>query len=293
MDLEELRAFVTVADTGSFFAAADALGVSRTTLRRRVGALEARAGVALVESTRQGAVLTEAGQALAARGRDLIAEASALVSAVREVGREPTGVLRVIMPVGMPPHALAPLFARLRTTWPRLAVTCRFSNDPLAEPLTEVDLIVHFADDPPRKPWLSRALLRVPERLLASPGYLARRGTPTSIEDLAAHELLAWQAPGEDARTWPVRGGGRVAVAPAMIATDIHLIRSCCAAGLGIALVPDAPFPSPDSAALVPVLVDHVGRERTVRVTVPATLAGIPKIAMVLAQVDRFVAQSL
>lgn len=68
MDLEELRAFLTVVDTGSFLAAADSLGVSRTTLRRRVGSLEARAGVTLLESTSQGAVLTEAGQLLAKRG---------------------------------------------------------------------------------------------------------------------------------------------------------------------------------------------------------------------------------
>lgn len=44
MDLEELRAFLDVVQTGSFLAAADSLGVSRTTLRRRVEALEARAG---------------------------------------------------------------------------------------------------------------------------------------------------------------------------------------------------------------------------------------------------------
>src|SRR5947209_288826 len=114
MDLEELRAFLTVVETGSYFAAAESLRVSRTTLRRRVGSRETRAGVPLVESTRQGAVLTEAGQALAERGRSLVAEATALVTSVREVGREPSGVLRVVLPVGMPPHAFAPLFGRLR-----------------------------------------------------------------------------------------------------------------------------------------------------------------------------------
>src|SRR5262245_55449269 len=100
MDLEELRAFLHVVETGSFLAAADSLRVSRTTLRRRVGSLEARAGVSLVESTAHGVVLTEAGHMLAQRGRVMAQEASALLASIREVGQQPSGVLRVVLPVG-------------------------------------------------------------------------------------------------------------------------------------------------------------------------------------------------
>src|SRR5262245_28360838 len=121
MDLEELRAFLQVVEQGSFLAAADALTVSRTTLRRRVGSLEVRAGVPLLESTQQGVVLTDAGRVLAARGRMLEEEANALIASVREVGQEPSGVLRIALPVGLPPHVLAPLLVAVRATYPRLA----------------------------------------------------------------------------------------------------------------------------------------------------------------------------
>ena len=63
VDLEDLRAFVAVADTGSFLAAANALKVPRATVRRRVQALEVRAGVALLDANPRGVVLTDAGRA--------------------------------------------------------------------------------------------------------------------------------------------------------------------------------------------------------------------------------------
>ncbi|MFP2925696.1 LysR family transcriptional regulator [Pyxidicoccus sp. 3LG] len=288
MDLEELRAFLDVAETGSFLAAADALGVSRTTLRRRVEALEARAGVPLLKSTRSGVILTEAGEVLAQRGRIMMQETSALLASIREVGQAPAGLLRVVMPVGLPPHLLAPLFGVLRTTWPQLRVHARFSNDPLGEPLDDVDMAVHFGEVMPRGPWLSHVVLRVMEGLLASTEYLERRGVPRSVEELRGHELFSWEAPGEDARLWPMLRGPSFRVEPALVATDIHFIRSCCLAGQGIGLVPSMALADPDGDVLVPVLPDIVGRERPVRISVPEALSEIPKIKHVLSHVRSF-----
>jgi DNA-binding transcriptional LysR family regulator len=287
MDLEELRAFLHVAESGSFLAAADALQVSRTTLRRRVGSLEARAGVALLESTQQGIVLTDAGRVLASRGRALQEEMGALLASIREVGEEPSGTLRVSLPVGLPPQLLASTFGALRATYPRLRVEITFSNDPITESPLGVDMAVHFGETTPRGKWLSYVVMRLPERLVAGKDYLARRGTPRSVDDLAQHELFAWQAPGEDARTWPLRRGGTFTVEPTLLSSDIHVVRHCCLAGLGIGLVPDAMLPDPGflDDTLVPVLPDIVGRERAIRVTVPAVLGDLPKIRMVLDRV--------
>jgi DNA-binding transcriptional LysR family regulator len=71
------------------------------------------------------------------------------------------------------------------------------------------------------------------------------------------------------------------------VSTDIHVVRHCCLAGLGIGLIPDALLPeeSPMAASLVPVLPELVGRERSLRVTVPAALSDMPKIKMVLDRV--------
>lgn len=291
MDLQELRAFIAVAETGSFLGAARSLGLSRTTLRRHVAALEARAGVALLESTRQGVVPTEAGHVLARQGRTMMQEASALLASIREVGHAPSGTLRVVLPVGLPPQVLTQIFAILRQEHARLHFHVRFSNDPLSETLTDMDIAVHFSEDPPRGYWISHVVLRVREWLLANPSYLERRGTPKTIEDLRGHELFAWQAPGEDASVFHTLKGMPFKVEPVLIATDIHFLRFCCISGLGIGLVPDALLPDPGFSAgtLVPVLPDVVGRERPVRVSVPASLAEIPKVKMVIDHVVRFV----
>ncbi len=290
MDLEELRSFLHVVETGSFRAASDMLGVPRTTLRRRVDALEARAGVPLLESTQSGVVLTEAGRVLAKRGRGMVEEAGALLTSIRELGREPSGTLRLMLPVGLPPHLTTPLIDMARRAYPRLRVHCRFSNDPLAESLIDVDMAVHFGDTIPEGPWLSYVVLRVPVWLVASEGYLARRGRPASLDDLARHELFAWEEPGQDPCLLPLKGGSVRRIDPVLVSTDIHFIRHCCMSGLGVGLVPDALLPDPGDRkeALVPVLQDLVGRRLAVRVTVPSALAEAPKIKSTLDDLRAF-----
>ncbi|MBK8254252.1 MAG: LysR family transcriptional regulator [Polyangiaceae bacterium] len=284
MDLEELRALIAVVEARSYQGAARNLGTSRTTLRRQLAALEARAGVPLLQADRSGMSATRAGQLLAEHGRTMMAEASALIASIRQMGQTPSGTLRLVLPVGLPPHLLTPMFASFRQVYPHLTFHCRFSNDPLGEALVDVDIACHLGEDPPRGHWISFVVARVRQVLIAAPSYLAERGTPRQLSDLAKHELLVWQAPGENARTLRTLKGGELSVEPALIATDIHFLRSCCQAGLGIAYVPDALLPEPERSGPAPVAVlpELVGQERSVRLSVPAALAEIPKIKLVL-----------
>ena len=290
MDLDELRAFVAAVETGSIVAAARSLNFARATLRRRLDELEARAGVPLLNRTAQGVTPTEAGTVLAVRGRRILQEANALLSSVREVGAEPTGELRMVLPAGMPPQILTPLFATLRRKHPRLSLRVRFSDDPLAGLLDDVDVAVHFGSRSPAGPWVSYEILRLREWLIASSEYLRRNGVPETPEALADHDLLAWAPPDGDPTLWPTRQGLALRVEPAMISTDIHMLRQCAAAGMGIAFLPDAGLPESDSAAdrLVPVLRDDIGRERPLRFVVPAALSEIPRIRAVLTEIRAF-----
>jgi molybdate transport repressor ModE-like protein len=290
MDLEELRAFLAIVETGSFLAAASELGVSRGMLRRRVDALEARIGAPLVERSPKGVVITDAGALLAKQGRRLIQSSSALLSAVREVAREPVGELRVSLPIGLPPHMLVAGLELLRAALPRVRVDARPSAAPIAELLDEVDVAVRFGDESPGSGWIARELLRVPIRLLAHARYLEKHGHPLDPTQLAEHTLLAWTGPGLDPTRWPLRdGSGTIAVEPAMVSNDAHLLRQAILGGLGIGLVPDAPIPEPNMAAgtLVPVL-EQIGTEVALRLIVPAVLAGSPKIAQIVAVARTF-----
>jgi DNA-binding transcriptional LysR family regulator len=289
MDLEELRLFLAVAQHGAFNAAADSLGVPRSTLRRRVDALEARARTPLLNRTAQGIALTEAGKVLAERGRTMLEGASALLDSIRQVGEEPVGVIRVVMPVGPPRHVLMELFTGLRAAYPKLRMRGRFSDAPLAEPLTDTDVAFHFDPTPPKGPWLSEVLLEMPERLVASESYLARRGIPKTPEDLGRHELLVWQGPGQQRDRLPLLAGGYVEIDPALLSTDASALRYAARHGVGIAYTPEF-IDDPDDTrySVVPVLSDVVGGACALRVSVPAFLAEIPKVRVVLDWIRKY-----
>lgn len=290
MDLEELRAFLAIVQTGSFLAASSELGVSRGMLRRRVDALEARVGARLVERTPKGVVTTDAGAILASQGRRLVQSSSALLHAVREAAGEPVGELRMVFPVGLPSHVLVPGLALLRSALPRVMLHLRFESDPLRGGLEDVDVAIVFGDEPPGDAWVSHELLRIPVRPLAHPDYLRHRGTPRALDDLHAHALVSWSGPGLDPARWPLQGGGVVEVQPRIVSNDAHALRQATLGGLGIALLPDAKLPEPPGVrALVPVLDDVVGRELALRLLVPTLLAGSAKIGKLVEMAQGFV----
>ncbi|MFO0661649.1 MAG: LysR family transcriptional regulator [Polyangiaceae bacterium] len=289
MDLEELSAFIAVVESGSFLAAASRLGISRTTLRRRVGSLESRVGVSLLEGTHRGIVLTDAGQGLATHGRKVIQEMRVLLASIREAAEEPTGILRAVLPVGLPPHLLVPIFSSMRQAFPRLHIHVRLSNDPLNESLMDTDLIVHMGEKFPEGPWLSYVVFRVRQWLVASRAYLEKHPAPRTPEELVDHDLLVWQGPGTNPLVLPRRGAPPMPISPVMINTDIHAIRQCCLSGLGIGYVPDALLPDPGADdVLVPLFVDEIGAEWPLRITVPTALSQNPKISMVLDRIKGF-----
>lgn len=285
MDMDGLRALVVVVEEGSFVSGARRLGMTRATLRRRVEELEAHVGRPLLLRNHQGAAPTEAGLLLARQGRRLLEETQVLLAAAREVDESPRGQLRIMLPVGMAPHLLMSLGMLLRQKFPQLSFHLRMADDPaLAARLGDVDMAVHFGDVSPEGPWVSMEIARLRRWLVASPDYLRERGTPETPEALAGHELLSWVVPGEDGLRWPLRGGGAIAIAPALVSSDIHMLRQAASMGMGIAWLPDAMLPDP-GPPLVPVLSEQVSDEQSLRVLIPTALEQLPRIRAVIQEV--------
>lgn len=289
MDLDDLRALISVIDHGSAAAAAAATRTSRTTLRRRLENLEAQVGVPLLIRGTAGAVPTPAGLALAARGRTLVEEASALLTSIRSLEAEPEGLMRVLLPAGLPPELIGLLFMIIRQRLPRMEFRCSIADDPLSVLRDDVDLVLHFGQAPSRGPWVSTLVSNTPERLVASPDLLAERGTPRTLDELRALPLLSWLPPGEDGRDWPLCGGGTMTVSPVIICSDVHLVRGFAAAGHGIARVPDGDVPEGPDRVLVPVLPELVGRPCALRALVPEAMIHLPKGRAILDLLREFV----
>lgn len=289
MDLEETRAFLAVLDHGSFKAAADIVKQPRATLRRRVEALEARTGVSLLARSHSGVVPTAAGELLARQARMLLRESHALLDALRELGDEPAGDLRIGVPLGLPTQGLALLFGLCQAEFPRLRLHVRICDDPIGALLEHVDLALHMGHALPIGRWRSHTLMRSNTGLRASRSYLRRHGMPRSIAELEHHKLLAFQAPGEDAKRWPLRDGGTICVEPTLTSAEPHVLRRFAHLGFGIALLPDAEEPEFDSddEALLPVLEGVVGCTRELSLVVPEVLADTARIRAILQQLPR------
>ncbi|MEN0065336.1 MAG: LysR family transcriptional regulator [Myxococcota bacterium] len=283
MDLETLRALIAVVEMGSFVAAGRRLGMARPTLRRRIEALEAEVGTALFVRTRSGTTPTEAGRLLAHHAGPWLRDGNALLAAVRDLGTEPRGEIRLVMPSGVAPQVVVALMMALRSRYPALHLRLRTADDPIAALQDDVDVALAFGDRRPGGRWISMEVLRIRQWLLASPAYLAAHGTPSTIEELMDHELLAWAAPGEDPTQWACLDGRILTITPALASPDVHLLRNVAAAGLGVAFLPDGLLPEP-GPPLVPVLPEVVGQDRSVRIVVPAAMEGIPRIKALLSE---------
>ncbi|ABC81972.1 LysR family transcriptional regulator [Anaeromyxobacter dehalogenans] len=244
--LDDLRLLVEVVATGGLTAAAARLGLRKSTVSRRLAALEERLGVRLLERNARRLRLTEAGRAYHARAARLVAEARALDRETAEARGAPQGTLRIATPALLG-ELLAPAVAELLLRHPRLSVEVA-----LAPP--HVDLLAEEHDLALRTGPLADSSL-VARRLgtlrtgcYASPAYLARRGTPATADalrgegDAGAHDCILLAEAGTDevwffgagatART--VRPAGRLRV-PSVRAGQL-----AARAGLGVVRLPAA-----------------------------------------------------
>lgn len=277
MELSQLRALVTTLQRGSILAASQELGVSAGTLRARLDALEEEVGAALMVRTHRGVEATERGAALVRGATSLLRDADALLESAARGGEDELGVLCTMGPGGsLPPVMGVVVASELRRRHPKLQLRFLSSEDPQRDAGPHVDVLLHFGEPPESGAFRVFVLARFPVHLLASPSYLDARGRPSRVEDLADHDLICWEAPAGDGDAWPLRDGGRFPVRPCISSTDVLRLRALAAAGLGIALLPDAPM----ARGTIPgeefeqVLPDLVGREGTLRVMIRETAFG-------------------
>lgn len=286
MDLDELRVILAVAETGSVLAASERLRLTRTTLRRRLEALEARVGAPLIYRGPAGATLTDAGEVVVGHARTILSESAALLAAAREAGESGGGTLRVVVPIGMPPLALTALYSAIHAMLPGMAFEARMVEDPLHALVDDVDLAFHFGAPPETGAWITRVVRPAREVLVANAAHFDRLGRPRTVEDLARCEILVWRRPGHDPHALPLVAGGSVPIRPALITGDVHILHSLAADGAGVAFVPDGQVSgTPD---VVHVMPDIIGRDCPLRMLVPEAMAQSPKVRRLLDAINVF-----
>lgn len=238
--LEELQAFVAVAQTASFTAAAGRLGRNGSTVSRRISALESRLGVRLIERTTRQVALTEAGTAYLARVTTVFDELASATAELSAHGGLAQGVLRLTAPRSYGRLWVAPLLAGFMQRHPALRVEAHYSDrlvDLVAEGFDVALRIGKLADSS----LVARRLAAVTRTLVASRAYLKRHGRPAHPADLAQHACLQFSHDMHGA-PWVLRQPPqriKVAVQPLLVADDAETLLAAAAEGAGIAAVTD------------------------------------------------------
>lgn len=190
MDItDELKAFVATAQTGSFTAAANQLGVSNRVTSKYVAELETRLGVRLLQRTTRKVGLTPAGEELLARAPALLDDLDDLLAEVAEGSRGFTGVIRISAPVTFGELYVCGMLGRFARDNPGLTFDLRMS-DRYADLASEgIDLAFRIG----RSEMLSlkeRKLGELRSSMVASPAYVAAHGLPNCPADLENHSCI-------------------------------------------------------------------------------------------------------
>lgn len=202
---EELVTFCAVAEAGGLTAAARELDVSTAAVSKRLSAMEARLGVALLVRTTRRIVLTPEGEIYLRQARRILADLQGLEEAVTAPDGAPAGLLRVNATLGFGRSHVAPLVSRFARRHPQVEVRLQLSVDP--PPLTDdaYDVCIRFGE-PPDARVIARRLAANRRLLVASPAYLARRGTPRVPRDLLRHNCIAIRQGDEGYAVWRLTG---------------------------------------------------------------------------------------
>lgn len=235
--LNDMALFVEVAKTRSFRRAADMLGMPNSTLSRRISLLEEGIGLRLLNRTTRKIELTEAGQLYYERCSRIVEEARIAHEELGDMVAQPTGVLRVSLPVDFATMYLAPLLPEFANLYPGLSFDFDLTPrnvDLVAEPF---DLAIRMAA-PETSSLITRVIARISAQFYAAPFYLEANGLPSHPADLEGQQCLTmstmptWTAHSETDTANP-KVGSRFRV------NSVSMIRQLAVLGMGIAFLPE------------------------------------------------------
>jgi DNA-binding transcriptional LysR family regulator len=242
IDPNDLLLFARVAELGSFSRAAERLGLPKSTVSRRIAALEALLGERLLQRTTRRQSLTDFGQLLLEHARQVVLEVDAVAALREQRQAAPSGRLRVSMPSDFANLLLADTLAAFCALHPAITLELDLSPrrvDLLAEGF---DVALRMGELPDDATLAARRLAVFSNGLYAAPGYLADHGDPSGPEELLQHQAVRLLGRRGEPAPWVLRRGGQVwqGLPPGRIsANSPELLIRMARAGAGIAAVPD------------------------------------------------------
>jgi DNA-binding transcriptional LysR family regulator len=262
MNLEpnDLLLFARVADAGSFSRAAEQLQLPKSTVSRRIAALESQLGERLLLRTTRKLMVTDFGHSVLEHAHQVVAEVEAATLLAQNRQIEPSGRLRVSMPGDFATHVMSTLLAAFTARFPAIALEIDLSPRRVDLIGENFDVAIRMGDLPDDASLAARRLAVISASLYASPTYLKRRGVPAEPEALMEHDALRLLSRSGEPLAWELaRGEERWTGIPPGRATanSPELLTRLARAGAGITIVGDH-FADPyvTNGELVCVLAD-------------------------------------
>lgn len=255
---DELNAFITVVDRGSFSAAAEQIGIVKSAVSKKVADLEGRLGIKLLNRTTRKLSLTEAGRGFYDRAKQIMHDLSEAESAVASEYAALQGTLKVAAPLSFGLRYLAPAMNEFmaENTGLKLDVDLNDRQVNVVEEGFDVAIRIGKLQD---STLMARKLATIPCYLCASPEYLEIWGEPQKPEDLQQHQGLIYANVGKHWHFNDQQGREHSVTVPMRMRTNNgDILLSAAIDGLGIVLTPSfIAHKAIQEKRLVPIMADY------------------------------------
>jgi DNA-binding transcriptional LysR family regulator len=234
MDTDALSVLVVAATAGSLSAAARRLGMAPIAAARRLASLETELGVRLMHRTTRSLSLTPEGEAFLPFAQEMVESAAAGLATVAPGQGGAAGLLRATAPAALGRRVIVPMLPALFAANPQLKLELHLT-DRLVDVVGDgFDVAIRIADLRESNLIVRRmgTLRRV---LCASPRYLAKRGRPSTIAELAGHDCLTLVGMSH----WTFADGNeerRVRISGPLSCSTIDGLHEACLEGLGVSM---------------------------------------------------------
>lgn len=242
LDIERIHlvaAFAVVAEKLNFAKAADLVGVSASTLSRKVAKLESLLGLRLFERTTRTVALTEVGQIYFEQCREILMRLEEADAMVSSYSSEPRGLLRVSFPVAFGRLQLSDIIAEFIEKYPNVQIEANYTDrfvNLIEEGYNAVVRIGTLSDSS----LIVRKIARNRRALVAAPSYIAQHGMPQQPSDLFNHHCLCFSRYARAGNAWAFSKGDvteEVKVAGEFRSDSSEAIYETALRGTGIAIV--------------------------------------------------------
>ncbi|MBV8624811.1 MAG: LysR family transcriptional regulator [Herbaspirillum sp.] len=254
----QFELFVQVAELGSLSRAAEALGMSNAAASRCLAALEERLGARLVERSTRRLGLSQMGEAFYRQCKAALMQMKEAEEIVNANAVAPGGMLRVTSSLSFCMKHISPILPRFHKLYPDITLDLMAANRYVDLLDSGIDIAIRTREFEPDSNVAVRRLAATRRILAASPGYLAARGVPTRLEQLAEHDLLVYSHANDPHRLhFNGRNGQQqvLEIHSLMQSNDGQIIRAAALEGLGILIQPNyIIYDDVVAGRLVPVL---------------------------------------